>query len=351
MTVKTPHSFPLDFRPPRYDDPEQLQPTTDGGVRRSRDVRYAMIPGYRSLLLDVDVPDAATPPPLVMLIHGGAWLHGDHRPTPDDLTDLRLLGPRLLDAGFAVASVQYRLSGEARFPAPVNDAKAAVRWLRAAAPALGYDGSHIGTVGDSSGGYLSLFLGTNTSDPVLEGDIGLTGTPSWVDAAVSWYGPTRLDTIPRESGLGRGDSPPPLPMGFSPESAMIGASIVDHPDLARAASPIAHLSRDGAPTLLIHGRSDRFVPHQQSVAHHEALQALGVRSRLHLIDGADHCFFGADVDPIIAATVTFLCDELARPVGAAPAGPGPPAVDADSRDGGHITDDDRGHADGNADGR
>ena len=305
MSVKTPSSFPLDYQPALYDDPTKVHPTTDNGMRWYRDVQYAMVPGYRPLLLDLSVPDSPTPPPLVVIIHGGMWLQGSHKPMPGDFTDYHLLWPRLLDAGFAVASTQYRHSKEAQFPAQVNDVKAAVRWLRAASTTLGYDGKRIGTVGDSAGGHLSLFLGTNTADPILEGTVGLTCTPSSVTAAVSWYGPTCLDAMHLAAD--------------SPESSLIGATIAEHPDLARAASPITHISTASAPTLLIHGRCDLLIPHQQSIAYHEALQALGVRSQLHLIDGADHCFFGADIDSIIATTVTFLSDELAPEPSASPA--------------------------------
>lgn len=305
MGVKAPSLFPLDYRPILYDDAAPLHPTVESGTRWYRDVQYAMIPGYRPLL-DLSVPDSAAPP-LVVIIHGGAWLQGSHKPMSGDFTDYTLLWPRLLDAGLAVASIQYRHSKEALFPAQVNDAKAAVRWLRAASATLGYDATRIGTVGDSSGGHLSLLLGTNTADPTLEGTVGLSGPSSSVTAAVSWFGHTRLDTMHLESTPGHFHSHDPAD---SPESLLIGATIADHPDLARAASPIAYMSTAGAPTLLIHGRSDRLVPHQQSVAYHEALQSLGVRSHLHLVDGADHCFFGADFDSVIATTVPFLSDEL-----------------------------------------
>ena len=308
MTIKTPLRVPLDGLPGAFADPGALTPVETGAVRRFRDVEYARIDGYRPLLLDLSVPSAQGPPPLVVLIHGGAWLAGTKNIEPHDIADFWVLQSCLLEEQFAVASIQYRLSGEAPFPAQLHDVKAAIRWLRNAAGPLGFDPDRIASLGASAGGHLALFLGTNTTAMDLEGAVGLTGPSSAVCASVGWYPPTRLDTMEAESMPGTPFAAHNAP--DSPESRLIGHAVGERPDLARHASPIAHISGATAPTLLVHGRLDQMVPHQQSVAHHGVLDEAGVPNRLELVEGADHGFFGGDVDAIINTTVAFLREHL-----------------------------------------
>lgn len=310
MTIKTPARFPSDWAPTAFAEPAALTPFEEDGVRWLRDVEYALIPGYRPLLLDVGIPAGdQAPVALVVLIHGGAWLGGSKNVQPGDLGDFGDLWPRLLQEGFAVAAVQYRLSAEAAFPAQLHDVKAAIRWLRSAAAVLGIDPDRIATIGESAGGHLSVFLGANTTAPDLEGTVGLTGPSSAVAASVGWYSPTRLDTMEYESIPS--DTPATAHSApDSPESRLIGHVVGERPDLARQASPIAHISDATAPTLLIHGTLDQLVPHQQSIAYHDALDLAGIPNKLELVDGADHCFFGADVSVIIDITVAFLRDQL-----------------------------------------
>ncbi|KJL24607.1 alpha/beta hydrolase [Microbacterium azadirachtae] len=311
MTLKTPLRLPTDWEPACCDSPSEINYTTEDGFRRYRDVEYAIVDGYRPLLLDLMIPaDANKPAPLIIFIHGGAWLAGSKNFRSRDVDDRRPLFARLFEEGYAVATIQYRLSAEATFPAQVHDVKAATRWLRNAAPALGLDADRIGSVGESAGGYLSLFLGSNTSDPVLEGEVGMTGLSSSIAASVAWYPATRLDTLQEETLPG---SPfPDHGAATSPSSLLIGVAVSEQPELARRASPITHINQATAPTLLIHGTLDQLVPHQQSIAYHEALQAEGVPSELHLIEGADHGFFGGDVDAIVDLTVAFLNARLCR---------------------------------------
>ena len=307
MTIKTPLRVPLDALPGAFADPGALTPVETGDVRRFRDVEYARIDGYRPLLLDLSVPSADELSPLVVLIHGGAWLAGTKNIEPHDIADFWVLQSRLLEEQFAVASIQYRLSGEAPFPAQLHDVKAAIRWLRNAAVPLGIDPDRIASFGASAGGHLALFLGTNTTAMDLEGAVGLTGPSSAVCASVGWYPATRLATLEAES----------MPGPFaahnapdSPESRLIGCAVGERPDLARHASPISHISGATAPTLLVHGTLDQMVPHEQSVAHHGVLDEAGVPNRLELVEGADHGFFGGDVDAIINATIAFLREHL-----------------------------------------
>lgn len=309
MTIKTPLRFPTDGMPPAFADAAALTAVEQAGVRWFRDAEFARVPGYRPLLLDLSIPvDRTSPVPLVVLIHGGAWLGGSKNVQQGDHDDYATLWPRLLEEGFAVASVQYRLSGEAAFPAQLHDVKSAIRWLRSSAGVLGLDPDRIATVGESAGGHLSVFLGANTTDPELEGTVGVTGPSSAVTASVGWYPPTRLDTMESESL-------PATPFAAhnapdSPESMLIGHAVATHRDLARHASPIAHISAATAATLLIHGTLDQVVPHQQSIAYHDALERAGIPTKLELVDGGDHCFFGADVAAIVDSTVAFLREQL-----------------------------------------
>lgn len=309
MSLKTPLRLPTDWEPAYCDVPSEISYTLEDGLRRYRDIEYAIVDGYRPLLLDLTVPAYEPQPvPLIVFIHGGAWLGGSKNLRSRDVDDRRALMERLFEEGYAVATVQYRLSGEATFPAQLHDVKAATRWLRSAAPALGLDADRIGSVGESAGGHLSLFLGTNTRHPGLEGDIGMTGISSSIAASVGWYPATRLDTLQEESTSG--SLFPDHGAATSPSSMLIGIAVSERPDVARQASPIAHISQATAPTLLIHGTLDQLVPHQQSSAYHEALRAEGVASELHLIEKADHGFFGGDVDAIVDLTVSFLNDHL-----------------------------------------
>ncbi|MFF4779851.1 MULTISPECIES: alpha/beta hydrolase fold domain-containing protein [Streptomyces] len=304
MTIKTPLRLPLDAIPPAFADAGALTPVEAGDVRRYRDVEYARLDGYRPLLLDLSIPSTHGLSPLVVLIHGGAWLGGSKNIEPPDIADFGVLQSRLLEEGIAVASIQYRLSCEATFPAQLHDVKAAIRWLRNAAPALGIDPERIASLGASAGGHLAVFLGTNTTATDLEGTVGLTGPSSAVCASVGWYPPTRLDTMQAESMPGTPFTAHSAP--DSPESRLIGHAVSERPDLARHASPISHVSGATAPTLLVHGTLDQVVPHEQSVAHHGALDEAGVPNRLELVEGADHGFFGGDVDAIVETTVAFL---------------------------------------------
>src|SRR5882724_887911 len=152
-------------------------------LRIDRDVEYARV-GNRPLLLDLYLRDASTEPaPVVVWIHGGGWSSGDKFPTP---------AARLVAAGYSVASVEYRLTGEAKFPAQIYDCKAAIRWLRANARKYNIDSAHIGVWGHSSGGHLVSLLGTSGNVEELEGAEGNLDQSSRVQAVVDFSGPTDL---------------------------------------------------------------------------------------------------------------------------------------------------------------
>lgn len=292
-----------------YDRARSLTAVPDGDVDVYADIRYAVVRGFRPLLMHLRVPrDRPGPVPAVMWIHGGGWVEGSHLPCADDTLDTQGIWDELTGAGMAVASVQYRHSSEATFPSCVHDVKAGVRWLRAEGPDLGLDPDGIGAIGESAGGYLAAFLAMNTVRADLEGDVGLTGVNSHVRAGVSWYGPSDLPRLQEhalpDSTVAHGDA-------ASGRSAMLGATLDDNPEIGRWASPATYVGPDAAPLLLGHGDADYVVPVRQSLELHRRLRAQGVESELILVPGADHAFVGGDPTEVIAGSVLFLRRSLA----------------------------------------
>jgi acetyl esterase/lipase len=238
-------------------------------ARNWTDIRYANRSPRN--LLDIVVPDAADTPPLVAFIHGGAFFMGDK-------TDCAAERAVLLEAGFAVASLAYRFTSEAIWPAPLDDLKDAFAFLRANAATYGYDPRRMASFGPSAGGHLSASVA-----------IALAADPATrIDAGVVWFPPVDFPTMDADIGAtgivrvtGRNDGPD------SPESRLIGATVADHPALARAAGPIARLAElpPGArlPDLLImHGARDPYIAAAQSRRLHVALAEHGTASRLDL---------------------------------------------------------------------
>jgi acetyl esterase/lipase len=249
------------------------------------DVRYAGTSPAQGL--DLYLPRSASGAPLVVLVHPGTFAEGDKREVG--------AVPTLLEQGYAVASVNYRLSGEARFPAAVQDVKAAIRWLRAHAGEYGIDPRRIAVWGTSAGGYLATMVGV--SGGVWSGldDVGLgnAAVSSQVQAVVSWYGPgdfTALDTQARQVAACAGRAPAHDDPG-SPESRWLGGPVQTAP-LTRASNPIAWLPSAPAgslpPFLLVHGGVDCVVPSAQSTQLGQALTAAGVPTRVEIADGAGH---------------------------------------------------------------
>jgi acetyl esterase/lipase len=248
----------------------------------SRDITYATVDG-KDLKLDIySFTDAAEPLPLIVWIHGGAW-RGGNKENPRALP--------LLSKDYAIASVQYRLSQEAIFPAQIHDCKAAIRWLRANAEQFHFDPDKIGVWGGSAGGHLVALLGTSGEVPDLEGDLGTTSTSSRVQAVCDWFGPTDFLRMNDVTGKIDHDAPD------SPESQLVGATIQDHPEWVDRANPITYVSSDDPPFLIMHGSQDLTVLQNQSELLHTALQQADVSSNLILIDDQGHGFRSRDRDP------------------------------------------------------
>ncbi|MDI2130111.1 alpha/beta hydrolase family protein [Yinghuangia seranimata] len=275
-----------DYEFPR---PEEL----DDRVR-FHDGLVARIQGHRPLMIDVDVPRPSDgrPVPVVVWLHGGAWMWGTnkHTATPIDTERIR---EELLAAGIAFASVQYRLSGESRWPAQLHDIKSAVRWLRHHADRLGIDPERVAAWGESAGGHLAALLATTGDRPDLEGHVGVTTGTSRIQAAVSWYGPTDLAAM--------------VENGFAaPAYELLGGRT----ELARQASPLHHVGGGTAPMLLIHGTDDTPVPADHSRRLADACTEHGVPVELVLVPDAGHAFAGTDHVPYIARSVLYLARAL-----------------------------------------
>jgi acetyl esterase/lipase len=266
------------------------RPALPEGVRVINDAPY--VPGgHERQKLDLYLPRDGQNWPLVVWIHGGAW-QGGSKERPPALP--------LLRQGYAVASINYRLSQHAAFPAQLEDCKAAIRWLRAHAGEYGYDAERIGVWGASAGGHLVALLGT-TSD-VKTFDVGENlDQSSAVQAVVDFFGPTDFLQMNKQAGEeSRLDHDAPN----SPESRLIGGPVLDNPDKAQRANPIAYISASDPPFLIMHGDEDHTVPIGQSELLDAALQKADVSSTFRRVPGAGHGFGG----PEIARTVRTFFD-------------------------------------------
>lgn len=247
------------------------------GVKAERNIPYVE-KGDRNQVLDIFLPEqpSAKPLPLMIWIHGGAWMGGDQSSPPVLY---------LVKKGFAVASIQYRFSSEAKWPAQAYDCKAAIRFLRANAARYNFDPDHFGVGGDSAGGHLAAVVGASGGDKSIEGDLGNPGVSSQVQAVVDWFGPTDLAAMGAEAGPGsriQHDSP------SAPESLLLGGTVKQMNDLAKTANPITYVTSSEPPFLIEHGDRDQLVPHEQSVILAKALIDAGDEVTLKTLHGAGH---------------------------------------------------------------
>ncbi|WP_196258153.1 alpha/beta hydrolase [Pelagibacterium limicola] len=287
------------------DDCLERVETTPDGRRIWRELYYAQPLGHRALTMSLSVPPAQEAPPVVVYIHGGGWMFGHHNVQHPNLVQMRLFDS-LAAAGYAVARISYRLSSEGHFPTQLHDCKAAIRYLRHYARLFGINPDRIAALGESAGGHLALLLGLETP-PAFEGEVGITGASSSVQAVVDWYGVTNLLTIDSQA---LPDSRVTHGSAESSAGRLIGGAITDRMDAACAASPITWVSEGAAPCLVQHGTADAVVPPDQAREICNALTAAGVRAELELIDGADHCFLGVDTAAIVPRVIGFLDSAL-----------------------------------------
>lgn len=265
---------------PSFAQKKQNRGQLPDGVTAHRDLAYAKA-GDKELLLDVYVPEDAKAQrlPLVIWIHGGAWRAGNKNHCP---------ALPLTKRGYVAASISYRLSQEAIFPAQIEDCKAAIRWLRANAAKYSIDPSRIGVWGSSAGGHLVALLGTSGDVKELEKQHAHRDQSSRVQAVCDFYGPTDFlkmdeDALPNSKLVH--DDPK------SPESMLVGAPIQENPNKAALANPVTYVTKDDPPFLIVHGNKDPLVPWQQSKYLFDAMKKTGLTDvKFRVIDGAGHGF-------------------------------------------------------------
>lgn len=247
-------------------------------------------------LLDIYLPPNANGKvPLVIWIHGGGWLSNDKYA---DMGYMKETIKELMKNGYALASIDYRFSTQALFPAQMLDCNVAISFLVKNASKYGFDVDRMALMGFSAGGHLASMIGLSKNNEVKEFFLPGTSQKFSFRAVVDFYGPADLTLFP-------GANDPK-----SPEGLLIGAAPLDRPDLAKAASPVSYVDEKDPPFLIIHGEKDDLVSPRQSQLLHAWLTVKGVPSELIIVPNAPH--FGAmfDVDEIREKVLEFLKKEL-----------------------------------------
>lgn len=282
------------FTLPTYFPPTHGVRGGDGRVTYRAETA-ALIEGYRNLLVDIIVPprDGDRSVPVVVFIHGGAFIMGATEEVWSPW--FHTMQEKILAAGFAFASLTYRFSAEASFPAQLVDVKAGLRYVRHFAADLGLDSERVALWGGSAGAHLALLVAL-TPGRDLGVQIGVDAADEPVRAVVDYFGLTDILAMPESE---RGDD--------SVLSRLLGGPVADRADLARDASPIAHLHADAPPILVVHGTDDGAIGIDQSRSFVTRARALGALVELVEIEGADHGFVTVDIDPILERSIAFLC--------------------------------------------
>lgn len=243
------------------------------GYRTLTDIPFAKVDGHR-LALDLYLPEGKQGAPLVVFVHGGAWSRGSRTEMP-----LVAMAP----AGFAFASIDYRLSPVAPFPAQAHDIKAAIRFLRAKQSEYGYDATRIAIAGTSAGAHLALLVGVTNGNKELEGTVGDNlDQSSDVQAILSYYGASNFMTILKQStpyGIGVRMPALQLLLGGQPEQEEV---------LAKLASPVFHIDANDPPLLLLHGDQDPQMPVNQSLEIYGAYREMGLDAEFLPVYQAAH---------------------------------------------------------------
>jgi acetyl esterase/lipase len=243
-----------------------------GAVKSIKDIEFAKIKDH-SLNLDLYIPEKTNKSALVVWIHGGGWQKGSKKDCKLDW---------LTQHGYSVASISYRLSQVAKFPAQLHDCKGAIRWLRANSSKYGYNTNHIIVAGASAGGHLAALIGTTSGNEQLEGDVGGNlKQPSSVSAIIDYYGPTdfilRSKTQPsRANEVG------------SVVYNLLGGGADKKIQLARLASAAHHVTKDDPPLLIFHGDKDKTVLIDQSEAITKVYKSAGLSVQFNVLSGKKH---------------------------------------------------------------
>jgi acetyl esterase/lipase len=298
-------------RPPVTYPPQKV--SFPGGVSAQFDITYSALAGFRPLTLDIYTPKPSPIPlPFVLFVHGGGWNSGDSRhasPFPDFPRALAGLAAQ----GYVVASVNYRLSQEAHFPAALQDVKAAIRWLRGHASDYGGDPTRLAAWGMSAGGQLAAMAGTSCGVMRFEpdGNVNYAAPSDCTEAVIDWFGPTDLDTPaagPGESKDGfvaaKKASEAGLYLGCEPAACP--------PGVAKLASPLGFISENAPPFLIQQGATDTAVLPGQSQKLYDALRQKNIPAEITLYPDVGHDFLkdgkpdAATVTKAMTKLVTFL---------------------------------------------
>lgn len=244
-------------------------PKLPENIKKLADIEYSKV-GEKSLQLDLYLPkNSSEKVPVIMWVHGGGWKNGSRT---------KAKGLWLVEHGYAIASISYRLIHEGKWPAQIDDCRSAVRFLRSNADKYGIDGDKIAAWGGSAGGHLVAVLGTQDV-PKNE------KVSSRVQAVLDWYGPSDLLTMPPNNVS---EKRTPEMVANSNGAKLLGATVRDVPDLAKEASGFWNVSKDDPPFLIMHGDKDPGVPVSQSTRLHEKQKELGARTELFIVKGAGH---------------------------------------------------------------
>ncbi len=266
-----------------------------GGVTSLADVTYSSLPGFRPMVIDIYMPaKKGGPKPLVLYIHGGGWI-GGHTRHSGALSNFPAVLAKLSSEGFVVASLEYRLSGEAQFPAQLQDARAALRFLKANAGKYGLDASKVGVWGGSAGGHLTALTAFSCGDTSVDPAPAPAGSEC-VQSSVAWYGVFDFAPLIKRSveagSLGAAEN---KLLGCAPASCAA--------DKVKAVSPASYIDAKDPPILLIHGEKDAVVDVSQSRNVEAQLKAVGVTVESIYIPDVDHSFIGATPAITRAATL------------------------------------------------
>ncbi|MFL2545850.1 MAG: alpha/beta hydrolase fold domain-containing protein [Candidatus Rariloculaceae bacterium] len=264
------------------------------GTRVFRDIAY-VDGGHENQILDLYLPAAGDNLPLIVYIHGGAWRAGSKNSVP-------ALG--YVENGYAVASIEYRLSQHAIFPAQIEDAKAAVRWLRANADEYGIDADRFAAWGQSAGAHLSILLGV--TDGVSKFEVGNNlDVSSAVQVVIDNYGPTDFALMDAHR-LPDGQVHNPAD---SPESLLVGGALQENLAAVAQASPMTYVSEADAPMLVVHGDADPLVPRHQSQILVAALEEVNVPVEFYTVSGGGH---GRFTDPKVPELIEMTLEKYLK---------------------------------------
>lgn len=247
-------------------------------------------------LLDIYLPaNAKGKLPLVIFIHGGGWLSNDKYA---DIGYMKKTVAEIVGSGFALASIDYRFSTQAVFPAQIQDCNRAVSFLYDNADKYGFDTKRFAVMGFSAGGHLASLLGLSKNNNAENFFMPGTSKSFSIKAVVDFYGPAELILFPGADNE------------KSPEGILIGAAPLARPDLAKAASPVTYVDKNDPPFLIIHGEKDELVSPKQSRLLSAWLNAVGVPNELIIVKDAPHFGVMFDADEIRNKVMDFLKQEL-----------------------------------------